>query len=136
MRFEQLACAVALMMQSPIYGLGFKFMNTIYNMYTVGLLGGESIWFSVLPHFGMLGIFAYIVMIIWVVCYLPIKYKSHSIFFIATAYWIVNTVTSIPGTLIYMYYLLIILIIKYKMGMFTSNGTTKICNQSTRIIPE
>lgn len=118
MRFEQLVCAIALMSMSPIYGLGYKYLNVISNFYTMGLLGGESIWFSVLPQYGLIGIIAYIFMIYWVIIKLPQRFKSSSIFFVSLAYWIVNTTTSTPGMQVYLYYLSLILFMKYKMGAF------------------
>ncbi len=118
MRFQQLACAMALMAMSPVYGLGFKYLNEIQNAYTWGLLGGESIWFSVIPQFGIIGIIAYVFMVYWTIIKLPMKYKSFPIFFISLAYWAVNTSTSVPGMQFYLYYLILVLIIKNQLGVF------------------
>lgn len=118
MRFDQLAVAVGIMSMSPLYGLGFKFLNEMSTAITMGLLGSESIWFQVLPQFGIIGIIAYLFMIYWTLIKLPRKYKSSSIFFIGLAYWGVITLTSVPGMQIYLYYLALILVIKYQMGCF------------------
>lgn len=118
MRFAQLAAAVVLMKMSPIYGLGFKYLNEMSNAFTWALLGSESIWFSVLPQFGLIGIIAYAFMIYWVLIKLPKKYKSSSIFFIGLAYWGVSSLTSTPGMHEYLYFLALILVIKYEIGTF------------------
>lgn len=125
MRFEQLTVAIGIMSMSPIYGLGFKFLNEMSTAVTMGLLGGESVWFQVLPQFGILGILAYLFMIYWTVVKLPKKYKNASIFFIGMAYWLVVSMTSVPGMQIYLYYLALILVIKYQMGCFNDNGRAK-----------
>jgi hypothetical protein len=126
MRFEQLTVAIGIMSMSPLYGLGFKFLSEMSTAVTVGLLGGESVWFQVLPQFGILGILAYLFMIYWTVVKLPKKYKSASIFFIGMAYWLVISMTSVPGMQVYLYYLALILVIKYQMGCFNDNGRAKI----------
>lgn len=126
MRFEQLSVAIGIMSISPVYGLGFKFLNEMSTAVTMGLLGGESIWFQVLPQFGILGILAYLFMIYWTVIKLPKKYKSVSLFFIGLAYWLVISMTSVPGMQIYLYYLVLILVIKYQMGCFSETGQDKI----------
>ena len=126
MRFEQLAVAMSIMSMSPWYGLGFKFLNEMSTAVTMGLLGSESIWFQVLPQFGILGILAYLFMIYWTVVKLPKKYKNASIFFIGMAYWLVVSMTSVPGMQIYLYYLALTLVMKYQMGCFNDNGRAKI----------
>ncbi len=126
MRFEQLTVAIGIMSMSPLYGLGFKFLSEMSTVVTVGLLGGESVWFQVLPQFGILGILAYLFMIYWTVVKLPKKYKSASIFFIGMAYWLVISMTSVPGMQVYLYYLALVLVIKYQMGCFNDNGRAKI----------
>lgn len=126
MRFEQLTVAIGIMSMSPLYGLGFKFLSEMSTAVTVGLLGGESVWFQVLPQFGILGILAYLFMIYWTVVKLPKKYKSASIFFIGMAYWLVISITSVPGMQVYLYYLALILVIKYQMGCFNDNSRAKI----------
>lgn len=125
MRFEQLTVAIGIMSMYPLYGLGFKFLNEMPPNVTMGLLGGESIWFQVLPQFGFIGIVAYIIMILWTIIILPKKYKSTSLFFIGLAYWLVNSMTSVPGMQVYLYYLLLILVIKYQMGCFNDKSRTK-----------
>ncbi|GJG28788.1 hypothetical protein PRRU23_24880 [Segatella bryantii] len=125
MRFEQLVVAMSIMSMSPFYGLGFKFLNEMSTAITMGLLGGESIWFQVLPQFGILGILAYLFMIYWTVVKLPKRYKSASIFFIGMAYWLVASMTSVPGMQIYLYYLALILVMKYQMGCFNESGRAK-----------
>lgn len=119
MRFDQLSVALGIMSMSPFYGLGFKFLNEMSTAITMGLLGSESIWFQVLPQFGLIGVTAYLFMIYWTLIKLPRKYKNASIFFIGLAYWSVISLTSIPGMQVYLYYLALILVIKYQMGTFS-----------------
>jgi hypothetical protein len=123
-RFEQLAAAFTLLSMSPIYGLGFKFLNVMSNRLTWALLGGESVWFSVLPQLGIISIIAYLYMIYWTLVKLPKRYKSASIFFIGLAYWIVTSLTSVPGMQVYLYYFALIIVIKYQMGVF--DGVRKV----------
>ena len=65
-------------------------------------------------------------MIYWTVVKLPKKYKSASVFFIGMAYWLVISMTSVPGMQVYLYYLALILVIKYQMGCFNDNDRAKI----------
>lgn len=126
MRIEQLEYALALLAMSPAYGLGFKYMQEVSKALTVGLLGGESVWFTVIPSFGIIGIFAYAFSIYWMCIKLPLQYKSTAIFFISLAYWLTSSLTSIPGCDFYLIYLAVILFIKEKQGVFVD---AKVVNQ-------
>ena len=44
----------------------------------------------------------------------PKLFHSKSVFFISLAYWITASLTSVPGMLMYFYYLIIIIFIKLK----------------------
>lgn len=112
MRFEQLTAAIALMQQSPLFGFGFKFLNEMNNALTSALLGLESMWFRILTQFGLLGVFANIYYAYYSLYLIPRHFKSQSVFFLSLAYWFVASVTSVPGMLMYMYYLFIIIFIK------------------------
>ena len=112
MRFKQLAAAIALMEQSPIVGLGFKFLNEMDNALTVALLGMESMWFRILTQFGLLGVIANLYYAYYSLYIIPRHFKSKSVFFLSVAYWLVASATSVPGMLMYMYFLFIIIFIK------------------------
>lgn len=112
MRFEQLAAAIALMEQSPIVGFGFKFLNEMNNALTASLLGMESMWFRILTQFGLIGIAANLCYAYYELWKVPRHYQSRTVFFVSLAYWVVASMTSVPGMLMYMYYLFIIILIK------------------------
>jgi len=112
MRLDQLGASIALMSKSPIVGLGFKFNTVLNNTLTSRLLGEESIWFNVITQFGLLGFFAELILGYYTLIKIPIKYKSQSLFFLSCAYWVVYSLTSVPGMLIYMYYMIMIFFIK------------------------
>lgn len=112
MRFEQLAAAISLMQQSPLLGLGFKFMNEMDNTLTRALLGMESMWFGILTQFGMLGIIANLYYAYYSLYLIPKHFRSKPVFFLSLAYWLVASATSVPGMHTYMYYLFIIIFIK------------------------
>lgn len=112
MRFGQLDAAFRLFVSSPIWGLGSKFASVIHNTYVSRLLGGESIWFSVIPGYGMLGIVAYIFSAYWMIYKIPRYFKSVELFYVSLAYWIVITLTSVPGFKLYLVYLYFVYFIK------------------------
>lgn len=115
MRIEQLSAAFLLMLQSPICGLGFKFLNVLNNTLADSLLGSESMWFTILPTFGLLGIIANLILAYYSIVIIPKKYHSRELFFFTLAYWVVGSLTSLPGLKMYYYYFVMFLIIKYSM---------------------
>lgn len=112
MRFEQLAAAIALMQEAPFFGLGFKFMSEMNNTLTTALLGLESMWFRILTQFGLFGVIANFYYAYYELWKIPRHYQSRTILFMSLAYWVVASMTSVPGMLTYMYYLFIIIFIK------------------------
>lgn len=112
MRFEQFSAALALMIQSPFVGWGFKFMNELNNSLTAALLGLESIWLRVMVEFGILGVIANIYYAYYSLIKVPKMYHSKSIFYLSLAYWVTSSLTSVPGMLYYLYFLMIIIFIK------------------------
>lgn len=112
MRMEQLAASVAIMNMSPIFGLGYKFMNEMTLGIVDDLLGLESMWFRIMTQFGYIGIIVNLIFAYYSLVIIPRKYHSRQIFFLSLAYWITNTITSTPGMLTYMYYLIIFMCIK------------------------
>ena len=97
MRIDQFYNCFQLLKINPIFGLGTKFQNVLTNNpYVKNLLGMESIWLQVLTQYGLLGMFSYLYLIY---AGLQIAYKNRSymmaVFWLS--YWIVNSITSIPG---------------------------------------
>ena len=112
MRFEQLAAAIKLMSQSPILGLGYKFMNVMNTSLVSALLGLESMWFRILTQFGMLGVVANLYLAYYSLIKIPKLYKSRPLFFLSLAYWVTASLTSVPGMKMYFYYFVLIVFIK------------------------
>jgi hypothetical protein len=113
MRLEQFEAVKQLMMMSPIGGLGEKFSQYISNKYTSAALGYESIWFQQMVKHGLLGVITYIFFIIYSVVIIPRKYKSKEVFWIMVAYWVTNTVTSIPSFRSSFFYFILFYYIKH-----------------------
>ena len=114
MRFEQLAVAYMLMDMSPIWGLGFKYLNVMDESLTEDLLGSESMWFTILPQFGLIGIAANLVLAYYMIIKIPLTYHySKPLFFFALAYWITASLTSVPGMKMYYFYFVYFLMMKH-----------------------
>lgn len=123
MRLDQLDAAIALMMQSPIWGFGYKFTSALNNSLVYRLLGLESIWFQALTTFGLLGVVANGYLAYVSIFKISKHFKSKSMFFVSLAYWILISSTSVPGMLVYLYYLLIIIVMKLnKPQLYTRNA--------------
>lgn len=128
-RFGQLDAVLHLFWQSPIWGLGYKFFNVVQNADVRALLGMESIWFRVLTQFGLLGFLANIYLMYYSLIKIPRKFKRPPIFWISAAYWIVATMTSLPGYHSYLYYLIIFYFIKQNSFIQPErNDRSKHCN--------
>lgn len=112
MRFEQLRAAIELMQQSPLVGFGYKFMNVLKTNLVAQLLGFESMWFKILTQFGLIGVFVNLMCAYYSLVKIPKHYKSKPIFFFSLAYWVTASLTSVPGMLMYLYYLILIIFIK------------------------
>lgn len=112
MRFDQLEAAWSLMMQSPVFGLGYKFMNVLQTELVRRLLGFESMWFTIFTQFGLLGAFANVMLAYYSLVKIPRHYHSKPLLFFSLAYWVTASLTSVPGILMYLYYLILILFIK------------------------
>ena len=82
------------------------------NEFSSELLGRESMWFSILPELGIIGIIANLYLAYFSLIKIPIQYKSWPVFFICLAYWVVGSITSLPGMKMHLYYIIIFLIIK------------------------
>ena len=112
MRIEQFDAALALMMQSPIIGFGFKFLNVFNNALTAALLGLESMWFWIMLQFGLIGVIANIYFAYYSLIRIPKVFHSKSVFYVSLAYWVTASLTSVPGMLYYLYFLVLIIFIK------------------------
>lgn len=112
MRFEQLAASIELMKESPLVGLGYKFMNVMNTRLVAALLGLESMWFRILTQFGLFGVVANVVLAYYSLVKLPKHYKSLPMFFFSLAYWLTGSLTSVPGFKMYFYYFVLIIFIK------------------------
>lgn len=112
MRLDQLGAAFLLMKESPIVGLGYKYLDSVNNILTMRLLGGESMWFTILPQFGIVGIVANFVMAYYSMIKIPSLYKTTGILFFSLAYWITASLTSVPGLKMYLYYFIYFFLIK------------------------
>lgn len=112
MRFDQLEAAIELMKQSPLFGLGYKFTSVLHSNLVSRLLGLESIWFRVLTQFGLFGVFVNLIFLYYSIIKIPQHYKSKPILFFSLSYWITASLTSLPGMLMYLYYLILIIFIK------------------------
>lgn len=115
MRMEQLATAFLLMQMSPIWGLGFKYFNELGEALTEDLLGSESMWFVILPQFGLIGIIANIVLAYYTIYKIPRYCNSKALFFFALAYWITASLTSVPGLKMYYFYFVYFFMMKQTM---------------------
>lgn len=112
MRLKQLNIAIRLIRVSPLVGLGNKFYSVIPQSFLVGLSGMESIWLWVIVQFGFLGIVCYVFYMIYSIIIIPYRFSSRPMLFFAAAYWITYTTTSLPGMKLYLYFLIMIYLIK------------------------
>lgn len=112
MRINQLNAAIQVMNSSPIWGLGLKYSLKFQSLYLRDLLGGESMWFTILPCFGIIGIFAYLYYAYYQIIKIPLFYKAYSLIWLSLAYWITASLTSVPGMHYHLYFLLVFLFIK------------------------
>lgn len=112
MRFEQFGAAIELMLQSPMFGLGYKFMNVLNTSLVSQLLGFESMWFRILTQFGLVGVFVNLMFAYYSLVKIPRHYHSKPLFFLSLAYWVTASLTSVPGMLMYLYYMILIFFIK------------------------
>ncbi len=113
MRFMQMNAATELMKESPIVGWGYKFMNVFNNSLTAALLGLESMWIRIMVQFGIIGIIANVYYAYYSLIKIPKLFHSKSVFYISLAYWVTASLTSVPGMLYYLYFLILIIFIKF-----------------------
>jgi asparagine N-glycosylation enzyme membrane subunit Stt3 len=112
MRFEQLNAVFKIMQEAPFTGLG-EYVDKLYRgIYASKARGYESLWFEQMAKHGIIGVFAYIVMIYYSIYKIPKKYHSKELFFISLSYWMTYTLTSTPYFRIYFLYGIIFYYIK------------------------
>ncbi len=112
-RYLQLAASLKLLLLSPIFGLGYKFMDVLSNSTVDNLFGLESIWFRTITYFGLLGVFANLALAYYSIWKIPRHYKSKQASVVAIAYWVVASLTSLPGFHLYLFYLVYFYYIKF-----------------------
>lgn len=124
-RFDQMEGALAITAQSPIWGLGYKFQSVMDYRMVRRLLGLESIWLRTIVQFGFLGVVANLILAYYMVIKIPLKYKQKYMILFNAAYWVTASLTSLPGMLLYLYYLINFFFIKqsevYKLNLPKEN---------------
>lgn len=112
LRQVQIGTSFNLLKLSPLWGLGTHYSQVLPTQLTYYILGGESILISVPASYGILGLVAHFVCMLFDVVILPWKSKSKECFILGTSYWITSILTSIPGIMMFIYYLFMIYFIK------------------------
>jgi len=113
MRLSQFEAVFRVMSLSPVAGLGESFKNYINNSITLGTLGYESIWFEQMVQHGMIGVIANIILMVYSIVIIPVRYRSKELFYISLAYWVTTTLTGSEILFrIHLYYLAMFFYIK------------------------
>ena len=117
MRIEQWNAVLNLFKMSPFAGLGEKFDSVLSNVYIQQARGFESIWFLSLARHGIVGTLGNIYLLYYSIIKIPREYSSKQAMFLGLAFWITNTITTIPSFRLTLYYLLYFYFIRIgKMG--------------------
>jgi hypothetical protein len=120
-RLDQMGGAIAIVSQSPIFGLGYKFQSVMNYGMVRRLLGLESIWLRTIVQFGGMGVIANLILAYYMVIKIPLRFKQKHLIFFNAAYWVTASLTSLPGILMYLYYLINFFFIKqsevYKLNL-------------------
>ena len=128
MRKMQLEVSLNEFEKAPIIGNGTKYLSHAKSIYGSELLGAESIWFGLLIEKGCLGIFAFIVILLYPLFMKKLLYKK--VYAALALGWLsINTMTTIPGLGNTFYYTLIILL--YKAQLINENE--KAVNYNSRL---
>ncbi|KAA6342562.1 hypothetical protein EZS27_009705 [termite gut metagenome] len=119
MRWEQLTAAIQLFKQNPWFGNGLKSHDYINDVNLVkNLLGMESVWFFLLVERGILGVISYIYLIVSMVK-LGKKENKFMIISLVLALLFTNTVTSLPGFYIHLFYVFLFILVKLEMLVYS-----------------
>ena len=104
MRFTQFETVLNIMKQSFLFGFGEQCASYLPKSLVANALGFESIWFEAMSRYGLVGVIGNVTMMLYSVIFVPRKYKCKQAFWIAFAYWLTNTLTSVPFFRMSMYY--------------------------------
>lgn len=96
MREGQLEIAIMYFLKSPIYGNGIQYCgNNVMGVYQE-MYGAESLWFPAMIDTGLLGVIGYALFFFYSIKYC-IKNGSMNISFFVLGFFVLNTMSSIPG---------------------------------------
>lgn len=112
MRFTQFETVLNIMKRSFLFGFGEQCASYLPKSLVANALGFESIWFEAMSRYGIVGVMGNVIMMLYSVIFIPRKYKCKQAFWIALAYWLTNTLTSIPFFRMSMYYVVYFYCIK------------------------
>ena len=94
MRDMQTEIAFYYFLQSPIWGNGVSFLFDYVALIDENILGGESVWYSLLVERGLIGVIAYLSIYILLYHYSTEKYIMFSFLLIQLT---MQSLTSTPG---------------------------------------
>ena len=130
MREMQLNVSLIEFNKSPVIGNGTKYLAQAMDYYGAELLGAESIWFGLLIEKGVIGIIAFVVILIYPLFMRRLRYKK--IYLSLALGWLaINTMTTIPGLGNTFYYTLIILLYKAQLLNENEKYDKVICNNTS-----
>lgn len=112
LRMDQALASFQLLQKSPFFGLGMKFRNVYDGLLVYRLKGAESIWFTVIPCLGIIGVISYLILLFYSLYIIPNKYESRELFFVGLAYWLAVSASSTTGFHEFIYFLIIFYYIK------------------------
>lgn len=119
MRLLQLDRTLKYFFQAPLFGNGVGYLGKIILLKEdVDLYGAESIWFSVLADFGLLGVLSYIFIYVDCFNYFKKTVKRYFLIIYMFAWLILNTMTSVPG--VDFSFFLSLLIITHRLSVLKS----------------
>lgn len=116
--------------KSPVIGNGTKYTQVLCDKEPL-LLGAESIWFKLLIEKGIIGIIAFLTLVLYPIFHK--RFRDKKIYIALSITWIVlNTMTTLPGMDNTFFYTLILL--TYRAQLFYSeNGRKDIINNNSCI---
>lgn len=116
MRFTQLETVLNIMNNSFLFGFGEQCANYLPKSLVADALGFESIWFEAMSRYGIVGVIGNVTMMLCSLIFIPRKYKCKQAFWIALAYWLTYTLTSVPFFRTSMYYVVYFYCIKMSVA--------------------
>lgn len=115
MREEQLNVALMFFSKSPIYGNGIAYcVNNVMGVYR-DMYGAESLWFPAMIDTGILGVLGYIMFFIYCMSYCR-KRKMNNLSFFVLSFFVLNTMSSIPGLSITWIFPFLLVLIEMKQA--------------------